>query len=152
MHSRTPGDPTSADEPSLADLVTATARRLRRVWRDGLAPWDLSPHQGRALLVVAQRPGLRLTDLAERLRVAPRSVTEVVDGLVARGLVSRVPDPGDRRAVLVDLTTAGRRTVADIRHSQAEAAEQTFGGLSERDRAHLRRILGRVVADEPSRD
>jgi DNA-binding MarR family transcriptional regulator len=154
VHSRTPGspDPTSGDDPSLADLVTATARRLRRVWRDGLAPWDLSPHQGRALLVVAQRPGLRLTDLAEHLRVAPRSVTEVVDGLVERGLLTRLPDPGDRRAVLVELTASGHRTVADIRRSQAEAAEQTFGSLSDRDRAHLRRILGSVAADEPPRD
>ena len=148
MHSRTPGEP----DPSLADLVTAAARRLRRVWRAGLAPWDLSPHQGRALLVIALRPGLRLSDLADRLRIAPRSATEVVDGLAERGLVTRVPDPSDRRAVLVELTAAGHRTVADIHRSQADAAEQTFGALSDRDRAHLRRILGGIAADEPPRE
>ncbi|MEO7234023.1 MAG: MarR family winged helix-turn-helix transcriptional regulator [Lapillicoccus sp.] len=148
MHSLPPGDP----EPSLADLVTGAARRLRRVWRDGLAPWDLSPHQGRALLVVALRPGLRLSDLADRLRIAPRSATEVVDGLVERGLATRVPDPSDRRAVLVELTAAGHRTVSDIRRSQGDAADQTFGSLSDADRAHLRRILGGIVAGEPPRE
>ncbi len=148
MHSRNPGD----QEPSLADLVTAAARRLRRVWRDGLAPWDLSPHQGRALLVVALRPGLRLSDLADRLRIAPRSATEVVDGLVERGLVTRLPDPSDRRAVLVELTAAGHRTVADIHQSQADAADETFGSLSDRDRTDLRRILGGIAADEPPRE
>jgi len=103
-------------------------------------------------LVVGLRPALRLSDLAERLRVAPRSATEVVDGLVERGLVTRGPDPSDRRAVLVDLTAAGHRTVTDIHRSQAAAADETFGSLSERDRAQLRRLLRRVVADEPPRE
>ena len=75
-------EPAEEAEPTLAELVTALAGRLRSAWRDGLAPYGLSPHQGRALLVVALNPGLRPTDLATRLRIAPRSVTEVVDTVV----------------------------------------------------------------------
>ncbi|MDD0859754.1 MarR family transcriptional regulator [Arthrobacter alpinus] len=40
---------------------------------------------------------VRLKDLAERLRIAPRSATEVVDQLEAKGLVRREADPSDRR-------------------------------------------------------
>ena len=36
---------------------------------------------------------MRPSVLAERLRIAPRSATEVVDALEARGLVERGPDP-----------------------------------------------------------
>src|SRR6478672_3884754 len=93
------------------DTRGAVAGRLRSAWRDGLAPWGLSPHQGRALLVVALTPGLRPTDLASRLRISPRSVTEVVDGLVEAGLLERTPDPRDRRAVSLDLTAEGQAQV-----------------------------------------
>src|SRR3712207_8693898 len=43
------------------------ARAQRRRWRDVLAPWDLSPHQARALRVICERDGVRLSDLAEAL-------------------------------------------------------------------------------------
>ncbi|MDQ2781946.1 MAG: MarR family winged helix-turn-helix transcriptional regulator [Actinomycetota bacterium] len=136
-------------DPTLADLVTAVARRLRAGWREQLAPLGISPHQGRALLVVAGEPGLRLTDLAGRLRIAPRSVTEVVDGLVALDLVQRRPDPRDRRATTLALTPTGLRTVATIEGSRTEATDALFETVSTRDRAHLRRILTGLVTDEP---
>ena len=143
MHSR--GEPGRGEEPSLGELVTSLAGRLRSAWRDGLAPFGLSPHQGRALLVVALQPGLRPSDLASRLRIAPRSATEVVDGLVEAGLLSRTPDPKDRRAVRLELTRQGQARVRAIRSSREEAADTLFEGLSDRDRNQLRRILGRLA-------
>ena len=138
--------PTPA-EPTLAELVTAVAGRLRSAWRDGLAPWGLSPHQGRALPVVALTPGLRPTDLASRLRISPRSVTEVVDGLVEAGLLERTPDPRDRRAVSLDLTAEGQAQVRAIRQSREQVAGTLFDTLSAHDREQLQRILGSLVAD-----
>ena len=138
--------PTPA-EPTLAELVTAVAGRLRSAWRDWLAPWGLSPHQGRALLVVALTPGLRPTDLASRLRISPRSVTEVVDGLVQAGLLERTPDPRDRRAVSLDLTAEGHAQVRAIQQSREQVAGTLFDTLSARDREQLQRILGSLVAD-----
>src|SRR5215212_4709174 len=98
----------------LGDLLMRAARTLRRRWRDVLAPWDLSPHQARALAVVCTHDGVRLTDLAESLHIAPRSATEVADGLQQRGLVERTPDPGDRRAVILRPTDEGRRLRGEI--------------------------------------
>jgi DNA-binding MarR family transcriptional regulator len=140
-------EPAEEAEPSLAELVTALAGRLRSAWRDGLAPYGLSPHQGRALLVVALNPGLRPTDLATRLRIASRSVTEVVDGLVAAGLLERTPDPQDRRAVLLSLTDEGHRQVRAIQASREEVAGTLFDTISPDDRDQLRRILGALVHD-----
>ena len=140
-------DVPEAVDPTLAELVTAAAGRLRAAWRDGLAPYGLSPHQGRALLVVALAPGLRPTDLAARLRIAPRSVTEVVDGLVEAGLLQRTPDPTDRRAVTLDLTAEGHTQVKAIQASREEVAGTLFDTLPARDRAELRRILMTLVVD-----
>jgi DNA-binding MarR family transcriptional regulator len=130
----------------LGDLLMRSARTLRRRWRDVLAPWELSPHQARALGVVGRRDGVRLTDLAEALHIAPRSATEVVDGLQERGLVERTPDPGDRRAVILRPTAEGRRIRAEIDAARTADSAELFARLPAADRAELARIL-RSLAD-----
>src|SRR5688572_14960256 len=122
------------------------ARAQRRRFREVLAPWDLSPHHARALRVVSARDGMRLTDLAETLHIAPRSATEVADGLQERGLVERTPDPGDRRAVLLRVTDEGRRIRAEIDAARAADAAELFGRLAPDDRAELARLL-RTLTD-----
>jgi DNA-binding MarR family transcriptional regulator len=130
----------------LDDLLMRAARTLRRRWRAVLAPWDLSPHQARALGVVGRRDGVRLSDLADSLHIAPRSATEVADGLQERGLIERTPDPGDRRAVLVRPTDEGRRIRAEIDAARSADAAVLFARLPAADRAELARLL-RTLAD-----
>ncbi|MCW2741071.1 MAG: Bacterial regulatory protein MarR [Blastococcus sp.] len=132
-----------ADEgdPDLGDLLMRVARTQRRRFRKVLAPWELSPHQARALLVVCEGDGVRLTDLAERLRIAPRSATEVADGLQERGLIERSRDPGDRRAVLLRPTDEGRRIHREIAAARRADSAELYARLSEADRATLARIL-----------
>ncbi len=136
-----------ADEPTgeLGDLLMRVARTQRRRWRDALAPWDLSPHQARALGVVVERDGVRLSDLAESLHIAPRSATEVADGLQTRGLVERTPDPGDRRAVILRPTAEGRRVRGEVGRARAADNEALLSRLSAEDRATLARLLGTLL-------
>src|ERR687897_335841 len=94
---------------ALAELLLRAARGPRRRRHGRLAPWDLPPHHARALRVVTDRAGTRLSDLAHALHIAPRSATEVADALQARGLVERSPDPTDRRAGLLRAAEEGRR-------------------------------------------
>jgi DNA-binding MarR family transcriptional regulator len=124
------------------------ARTQRRRWRDVLAPWDLSPHQARALKVVCEHDRVRLSDLAEILHIAPRSATEVADGLEERGLIARTPDPGDRRAVLLRATEEGRRMRSEVDRARTADSEELFARLSPDERATLSRLLRRL-ADEP---
>ena len=126
---------------SLADAFRAVARRLREAPREALAPWDVTPSQARALGTLMRLGPLRLGELAEHLRIAPRSATEVVDALEGRGLVERAPDPADRRATLVVPTERGREAGEAIRAARAAESESVFRELSEEDRAALARIL-----------
>ena len=87
---------------------------------------------------------MRLSELSDHLHIAPRSTTEVVDALEARGLVRRQPDPGDRRATLVELTEHGASVLEAIRASRGTEAERVFGQLSPADRAELARILRKL--------
>ncbi|MEU4379793.1 MarR family winged helix-turn-helix transcriptional regulator [Micromonospora echinofusca] len=128
-------------EDGLAEAFWAVSRRLRHRTREALAPWDVTPAQSRALGVLNRHGALRLSALAEHLRIAPRSTTEVVDDLETRGLVRRRPDPADRRATLVAPTEEGTRTGTAIRAARRAAAEELFGGLPPADREQLARIL-----------
>ena len=52
--------------------------------------------------------GLRMCDISKKLKVSPGNVTVVVDRLVEQNLAQRLNIPGDRRALLVELTDEGR--------------------------------------------
>jgi DNA-binding MarR family transcriptional regulator len=142
--------PAVTDEAAeLSELLMRVARTQRRRWRAVLAPWDLSPHQARALAVVCAGDGVRLSDLAETLRIAPRSATEVADGLQERGLVERGPDPGDRRAVLLRPTEEGRRIRAEVDRARTADSRELFSRLPVGDRSSLARLLRALADEEP---
>ncbi|WBB76202.1 MarR family transcriptional regulator [Micromonospora sp. WMMD1128] len=135
---------TGSDEESLAETFWAVTRRLRHQAKRALEPWEISPGQARALGVLMRHGALRPGALAEHLRIAPRSATEVVDGLQERGLVERRPDLGDRRATLVAPTAEGDRVGAAIQAARATEAERFFAALDASDQAELSRILRRL--------
>ena len=141
--------PDSPDDASLQQLVMRVAHESRRRWIAELEPYGLSPHLGRALGVVARDEsgaGPRLSELADRLHVTRRSATEVVDGLAERGLVERRADPDDRRAAVVVLTGAGRALWETLEAARLQRHDAVFAGLTDPDRAELRRILTVVIA------
>ncbi len=136
-------------EVELADAVMRAAKRIRRGTFHELAPFGINPSQGRALEVLARGAHhggrmIRLNQLAERLRIAPRSVTTVVDALETAGLVARVQDPEDRRAILLRLTEAGEQTVDRIGQVRQQVAAEYFGAVGPDDRAALLRLLRSV--------
>jgi DNA-binding MarR family transcriptional regulator len=131
-------------DETLSEYFWGVARQLRQLSRETLAPWDISPSHSRALSMLLRHGSMRLSDLSDHLRIAPRSATEVVDGLQQLGLVERHPDPHDRRATLVVLTDEGRPVGEAIRSARIAEAERFFGELSETDRAHLTRILRKL--------
>lgn len=133
---------------TLGDQLGAVARRLRSASMASLANWDITPSQMRAIRILTGRAdGMRSSELAAHLHIAPRSATEVIDALEAKGLVRRSPDPTDRRATLVTLTQRGTDLMTDVRRARGLESEKLFERLSKTDRAHLARILGQLQSD-----
>jgi DNA-binding MarR family transcriptional regulator len=92
------------------------------------APYELSP--GRLL---------------KETLVTSGTMTNRVDRLAARGLVERLPDPADRRGVLVRLTSAGRETVDGALEGLLTREETLLGGLDPADQRTLARLLRSLV-------
>lgn len=137
------------EAPTTGDLVMALARRVRRAHLDALSAWHVTPSQSRALRVIAlDDDGVRPSALADQLRIAPRSATDVVDTLEERGWVRRTPDPTDRRATTLTLTEAGHELVAAIDDVRSRASEQVLDVLSAAQRRTLHEILSVVVGED----
>jgi DNA-binding MarR family transcriptional regulator len=86
-------------------------------------------------------PGLRQTDLSERLLIRPPSVTGVLDRLERGGLVARGGSATDLRAKLVSLTVQGRELVERVLESHQAQLDAVMGGLRTSEQIELHRLL-----------
>jgi DNA-binding MarR family transcriptional regulator len=143
----------TADEEmaaQLSELVRRLSRRLRQGSTRRLELFGLSDGQARVLRLVARSGSPpRMSDIAHRIEVVPRSATTVVACLESKGLVVREIDLEDRRSVLVRLTDAGRRLVAEMSRDRDAVALELFGRLPPAERALLLERLARLVPAEP---
>lgn len=92
--------------------------------------------------------GLRLTTLAALAGMTKQSVGEIVDDLVERGYVKRIPDPEDKRAKLICLTARGERAQATGRALFAEVEKQWKERYGAERIEQLRRLLEEIAANE----
>ena len=99
------------DELLLADMVNRLRRAMRRAARAADPGSSLSVAQLELMSYLAEHPGARPGELARLLRLAPNSVTTLLNGLQARELVARAAGESDRRTVTLDLTPAGAQAV-----------------------------------------
>ncbi|HLN78589.1 MAG TPA: MarR family transcriptional regulator [Nocardioidaceae bacterium] len=84
--------------------------------------------------------------LIKETLVTSGTMTNRVDRLVARGLVERLPDPHDRRGVLVRLTDDGRAKVDGALASLLDRERELLGGLDASAQSRLASLLRRLVA------
>ncbi|MHC9085897.1 MarR family winged helix-turn-helix transcriptional regulator [Luteimonas sp. RIT-PG2_3] len=84
------------------------------------------------------------TDLARTAELNPGAMTRLVDKLVARGLVTRVVDPEDRRALHIDLTDHGRTIWSEIDQCGRRVRERALAGMSDTEQQQLTRLLEQV--------
>jgi DNA-binding MarR family transcriptional regulator len=130
--------------PTAVDKVLELSQLLQRDMALSFARDGLTEARAHLLWLLQDGPATQRS-LADALRVTPRNITGLVDGLVADGHVVRGPHPTDRRATHVDLTEQGRRLVTSMVAGHAEMHEVLFGGLSERQLAAFESTLTRVV-------
>jgi MarR family transcriptional regulator for hemolysin len=83
-------------------------------------------------------------ELARALRIEGPTLTRHLDGLEEEGLVVRRRDPHDRRAVIVELTEAGRAKHAEMLRAVQAFNRRLLAGLNEEEIDELRTLLGRL--------
>lgn len=126
-------------------LLTCTQLIERRV-RSGLREEFATTLPRFDLMAQLERApkGLKMGELSRRMMVTGGNVTGITDGLAEEGLVERVADPADRRAWLVRLTPAGRRSFAAMAEEHERWIVELFRELSGREMATMAALLARL--------
>jgi DNA-binding MarR family transcriptional regulator len=125
--------------------LSAVTRQLARASGAADDGPPMTSTQRLALFETAIGGPLRLSELAERMRITAPTASRAVDGLVDLGLLERLPDPADRRAVRIDLTGPGRTDVEGRKARAASALEPAVAALSAQDRTRLAALLARLA-------
>jgi DNA-binding MarR family transcriptional regulator len=147
--------PPSASEESLETGATTgiVGYRLRRaqlsVFQKFLAVFDelkLRPAEYSVLVLIADNPGRKQTEIAEVLGIKRANFVTLVHGLEERGLVERMPSSADKRANALHLTREGETFLAHARNVHTAMEDDLvarLGGAQARDK--LLALLDRLT-------
>jgi DNA-binding MarR family transcriptional regulator len=122
-----------------ATLIEREVRqKLRERFDTTIARFDLLSQLDRA------PKGLTMGELSSRLMVTNGNVTGLTDALLREGLVSRAPEPGDRRSLRIRLTHAGKQFFDAMTPVHERWIDGLMTGLTRAEMAHLLELLGRL--------
>lgn len=137
-----------SDWSALLALQRATHATLR-VLAAELVDLDLTASEINALANLADGRGRTVSELGAAVGARPTTLTSVLDRLERRGHITRGASPGDRRAVLIELTASGQLTATSIRQAIAGLEHRALGGLPTDVIAGLRTAL-QALTEVPS--
>jgi DNA-binding MarR family transcriptional regulator len=136
--------PTKPDRTVLDELrylILAAQRDGSRRLGESLRHLELTPAQAEVLDVLNAHPPVTLAELGRLLVCEAGSPSRLVDSLVRRGLVNRVPHEQDKRAVLIELTETGRTLATRLDDAAGLLTDEFASRLTPDDAADLRRLL-----------
>jgi len=118
-----------SDAQQLTDVVTRLRRALRTSIRTDY-PWESLPMaQVELLMALQDNEPAKIGQLAALQRLAPNTVSGLVQQLLEAGLASRETDPADRRVARVALTDAGRAQLAEWQRAHERRIENALDRL-----------------------
>jgi DNA-binding MarR family transcriptional regulator len=138
------GDVTSTE--AFASLCRTGAALLGELDRRIFATFEMHQAAATALAVIdgAAAP-LTPSQVGDRVLIASATTTATLDLLEQRGWIRRVPNPDDRRSVLIEITPDGRATADQLLPGIRAVERSVMSVLSPDERAHLLELLARVL-------
>lgn len=125
--------------PRLRAAIGKLNRRLRPTAAGAAA--GLTPTRISVLFSVARRGPMRLSELAADEGLNPTMLSRVVADFADAGLLTRVSDPEDRRAALVEATAKGRELCERMLGERTDALGVALASLDEQEVRALERAL-----------
>ena len=129
--------------PELAVAVYESAPHRDAVRR--AAGRELTARQMAAVVALARRPGATMSELAAALGTGRAAASELVERLVQKGVVQRVPDAADRRAVRLDLSPRARALAEAMQAGWRADVEAAFDDAPGLDPAALIAFLDTLL-------
>jgi DNA-binding MarR family transcriptional regulator len=147
MHSNHP------DAIDIIHVLMKSTHYIQREFQSKLSelntPYQITGPRLRLLSVVNENGSIRMNELASKLGIQARTVTDFVDALEQDKLLIRVSDPTDRRATLIQLTPFAKSNIKEVLTFQAKVADKTLENLSIEQRTQFYELLLQLIKDKP---
>jgi DNA-binding MarR family transcriptional regulator len=127
--------------------LMATSRAIRRAYDKRLGPLELNLTEASTLAYVTEHGPIAQTRLARRLGTGRASMGATIDALHERGLLTRSPDPADRRVWLVGVTPEGAELAGAAEEIDRLLREELRHGLTRQERQQLASTLVRLKSN-----
>lgn len=136
-----------ATRENLGYLLAKASQRWNELLQEGFAEAgfpEVKASYGSVLIPLFEEDALRIGEIARRARLSKQTMTTMVRLCERDGLVERLADPDDRRAVQVHLTAKAKRFQVRAEHVLAVLDSQVETMLGRRDSRNLRRSLAEI--------
>jgi DNA-binding MarR family transcriptional regulator len=133
---------------AIVDRIMGLERRIKRSLEETLAEFELNHGEWKVLgsLVHSDPPHRRSPGwLADQCGLSSGAMTNRLDRLEEAGLVRRLPDPSDRRALHVELTEEGMRLWRETVGAQGVKEQLVTSALNEREKQQLNGLLRKLM-------
>lgn len=127
------------------EVVPYLNRTITALARESLGQGSFTLIHLRVLAHIRRSDGCSLGDLAERRGVSLPTMSKMVSALVDKGLITREPDPSNRRAVVIRLTGAGDRLYLTVLARLQKRIADELAPLNDDERDELIRTLERLA-------
>jgi DNA-binding MarR family transcriptional regulator len=134
-----------AGEPRISYVVARLERALRRAINDRVSVYDVTVLQYTTLSVLGRRGELSNAQLSRRAYMSPQAMSEVIEALERKGLITRNPHPNHRRVYPAALTARGKTVLEACDRLVDEMEADMLSELSTIEQQGLRHGLVTAV-------
>jgi DNA-binding MarR family transcriptional regulator len=142
------------DVEGIVDRMSTIQKHAARLFTEALTDHGLNHGEYRLLLRLATRTDDRKMSagrLSTMLMLSSGAMTNRLDRMESAGLVRRVPDPNDRRGVLVEMTDKGEEVLDEAVLASAKEDAGMVSGLNAKEKKELNQLLRKVLENLESR-
>ncbi|MDR0481324.1 MAG: MarR family transcriptional regulator [Gallionellaceae bacterium] len=137
---------------SVGALIGRVRGALFSTMDEALAQFDLTTPQYVALVMIANGTATRPGDISKKIQHDPGAMTRLIDKLEQHGLVRRVSDPNDRRALNLELTAHGKALYPKVIKVTMDVMNRSLSGFTQAEAQQLEDMLQRMIANVEQRD
>ncbi|WP_127532865.1 MarR family winged helix-turn-helix transcriptional regulator [Paenibacillus kobensis] len=131
-------------EDSIGYLIVNTGRKMSHNLTQLFQSHHLTSEQWSLLLTLHNEDKISQKELADRTEKDPANVTRIVDQLERKGLVSRQPNPEDRRSYFMHITPAGRAAAVDLIPVENQFVADMLSGIPDTEIEAFRAFMGKL--------
>jgi len=133
-------------------LIEAIFANMQQMHRMGTSKFhmlmgnqDISSSQMELLLTVKRQQPVNVKDIAAQMRLTPGAVTQLIEGLVTKGLVDRQADTQDRRVTKIQLADGGKKKLKELWEKRTEMMRTIMQTLNTEELSVMLRVQEKIM-------